>query len=100
VCGRQFCAHRVRETSWNSKAGNRCGPVRWHRQDQRGNHVILERENVAPLGKVKADEEQVSEGDDWRMIATLPAESCLSGCIWQLRQRYVGQCLQIQFTWP
>ena len=29
------------------------------------------------LGKVEADKEQISEGDEWRMIATLPAESCL-----------------------
>jgi hypothetical protein len=34
-------------------------------------------DTTALLGKVKADKEQVSECDDWRMIATLPAESCL-----------------------
>jgi len=30
-------------------------------------------DTTALLGNVKADKEQVSEGDDWKMIATLPA---------------------------
>jgi len=39
--------------------------------------ITFDIDTTALLGKVKADKEQVSEGDDWRMIASLPAESCL-----------------------
>src|SRR5580658_7065784 len=39
--------------------------------------ITFDIDTTALLGKVKADKEQVSEGDDWRMIASLPADSCL-----------------------
>jgi hypothetical protein len=39
--------------------------------------ITFDIDTTALLCKVKADKEQVSEGDDWRMIASLPAESCL-----------------------
>ena len=39
--------------------------------------ITFDIDTTALLGKVKADKEQVSEGDDWRMIASLPVESCL-----------------------
>ena len=39
--------------------------------------ITFDIDTMALLVKVQADKERVSEGDDWKMIASLPAESCL-----------------------
>jgi hypothetical protein len=39
--------------------------------------ITFDIDTTVLLGKMKADKEQVSEGDGWRMIASLPAESYL-----------------------
>src|ERR1035438_6535596 len=45
-CGRQFGVRGVREAEWKSKGVKQARSGGWHKQRQRGNHIILEREHV------------------------------------------------------